>query len=266
MKRKLATTLLLFLVGIVAIAAVSANRVEAAAFLTYKAHLPSLALELYPNAVLAFEIGDYYFNANGSGVYDLNAAEHYYRKSLELDPATPAAWHQLARIDFLRGNFNAALAEINTQIVLHGHTVIPSYYVRGLIYGFMKNYDFAEKDFRVFLKAKPRNWGVYNDLAWVYFAEGKYAESASIAQQGLSVSPESPWLLTSEGVALLNLGEKDKAADALRKALMQAELLTPADWSMVNPGNDPHIAAEALDRMKEIIRKNLDLALIPSST
>ncbi len=240
----------------------AAYREQVAEVLAYHLHLAPMALALYPDANFAFEIGNYYFNAKGSGVYDLDKAERYFRKSLTLDPSTPAAWHQLARIDFLRGNFDAALSEINTQIEFHGDALIASYYVRGLIEGFQKNYSAAEKDFQTFLRMKPETWGVYNDLAWVYFQAGDFSRAEAIARRGLSVAPASPWLLTSLGVALLNLGRREEAAEVLQKAFDGAQSLTPADWGAVNPGNDPRTASGGLEKMKAAILENLNLALI----
>ena len=43
--------------------------------------------------------GNYYFNVGGNGAYDLEKAEKYFNKALEIDPQVPDAWHQLARID-----------------------------------------------------------------------------------------------------------------------------------------------------------------------
>jgi tetratricopeptide (TPR) repeat protein len=173
----------------------------------------------------------------------------------------PAAWHELARIEFLRGNFAAALTAINTQIKLHGHDTVASYYVRALIEGFMQQNDAAEADFKVFLAAKPGNWGVYNDLAWIYFQEGAYGKAEAIAREGLKIAPESPWLLTSLGVALFNEGENVEAREVLTRARTKLDTLSAGDWSRVNPGNDPQIARSSLGKMKEAVEK--DLALIP---
>lgn len=216
-----------------------------------------LVFVLNPTAARAFTVGDYYFNTEGRGEYNLEKARGYYERALELDPQTLAAWHQLARIDFLQGNFSKALAEINTQIELHGDAVSGSYYVRGLIHGYRKEFTAAEVDFKKYLLLHPKSWGVYNDLSWIYFQEGNFSEAADIAREGLALRPNNAWLLTSYGVSLMNLGRKEEARSVLEKALLEARALTPQAWSHNNPGNDPRIAEEGLRQMIAVIDQNL---------
>lgn len=87
-----------------------------------------LSLAINPDARFTLYLGNYYFNVYGDGVYDLVRAEKFFYKALELDPRVPDAWHQLARIDFLRGKFRSALDKINWQIELHGDSFMASYY------------------------------------------------------------------------------------------------------------------------------------------
>src|SRR3989344_2262099 len=170
------------------------------------------------NALLMLDIGNYYFNVGGEGVYDLERAQFYFQKALAADPLVPDAWHQLARIDFLNGDYPAARSKINTQIELHSDTLTSSYYIRGLIAGFQKDYEQAEKDFRRFLEWDPKNWAAHNDLAWIYFAQGKFSEAADIAHDGLRFDTRNPWLLTARGVALLNLGNTKEALALIANA------------------------------------------------
>ena len=67
------------------------------------------------NADALVQKGNYYFNVGlpvrgtqtgGAGTYDLEKAEKYFKKALEIDSNVPDARHQLARIDFLRYNVN----------------------------------------------------------------------------------------------------------------------------------------------------------------
>ena len=208
-----------------------------------------------PTAANFFARGEHYFA--GDDTYDLERARSYYEEALKRDPELPAAWHQLARLDFLEGNFSEALAEINKQIELHGTTVAGSYYVRGLIHGYRKEFAAAEQNFLTYKELHPNSWGVYNDLAWIYFQQGKYERAAEVAKQGLALRPNNAWLLTSYGMALSNLGKKEEARPILEKALREAKKLSPEAWSRNNPGNDPRIAAEGLAQMTAIIEGNL---------
>ncbi|MEK7178914.1 MAG: tetratricopeptide repeat protein [Patescibacteria group bacterium] len=234
---------------------------------------PSIALFLNPDAALALEIGNRYFNvglpampvhagqAGGSDAYDLDKAEKYFNKALTLDPLAPDAWHQLSRIDFLRGNFSAALSKINTQFELHGDSLMASYYIRGLIEGYSGDYENAEKDFLKFFAWDKTNWAVYNDLSWVYFKEGRYKDARRVADGGLAYHPNNPWLLNMAGVSRLNLDDKKNARIYFQKALWWADTMTESDWQKAYPGNAPYTSGQGIIEMKEAIRANLDLAV-----
>ncbi|MBI2108958.1 MAG: hypothetical protein HYT93_02125 [Parcubacteria group bacterium] len=203
--------------------------------------------------------GNYYFNVGGSGKYDLDRAAEYFNKALGVDPNVSDAWHQLARIDFLRGDFDGALEKINTQIELHGDSLMSSYYIRGLIYGYTKEYEKAEKNFLKFFEWDRNNWAVYNDLAWIYFQQGNYEKTRQTAEGGLAHFPNNPWLLNMTALAHMNLGNNEKAKIYFQKALFWAETLTESDWHRAYPGNDPNVAGQGVYEMKEAIRFNINL-------
>lgn len=217
----------------------------------------SLALVLNRNdAGMAFEIGNYYFNG---GAYDLARAERAYARALALDPARSGPRYQLARIAFLRSDFTSALAFINEEIALHPDFT-RAHYVRGLIHGYARRFSEAEADFSAFLEWKPQSWAGRNDLAWIYFAQGKFAEAEEEARIGLSFSPENPWLLTSRGTALINLDRGWEAEAVLAKALDAANQLSIEEWGRAYPGNDPALYPRGLTEMRRVIEANLALA------
>jgi tetratricopeptide (TPR) repeat protein len=248
-------------------------------------HTPGLAILLNPDAKFAVSIGNYYFNVEGNGRYDLNRASVYFKKALGLDPRVPGAWHQLARIDFLRGAFVPALEKINKHITIQGDSFMASYYIRGLIEGYKGDLDAAEKDFQKFKEWDPHNWAIHNDLAWIYFQKGDFDATEREARAGLASNRDNAWLLTAQGVALLNLwrvedatarsgGADDRREDATARsggaddrredakaALTRAERiiagLTENDWHTAYPGNDPRAASRGLADMKKIISQNM---------
>lgn len=205
------------------------------------------------DAKLAMELGRYYFNGRA---YDRDAAERAFRKARDIDPELLGPRYQLSRIAFLRSDFVSALNLINEEITLHPEFK-RSHYVRGLINGYAGNLAEAEKDFKEFLAWDETSWAAANDLAWIYFKQGKFADVEKIARQGLRWNPENPWLLISLGAALLNIGERAGAKAALEKAMQIAERLTPAEWGRAYPGNDPKTYGTGLNTMKETIRQNL---------
>lgn len=227
-----------------------------AATLWERTHFDTLAILRAPHdAGLRFEIGNYYF---GDGAYDLEKAQTYFKKAIDLDPKLAGAHYQLARVYFIHSDFYDALREINTEINLHPDNK-RSYYVRGLINGYSEHLGEAENDFLEFLKWKPDSWAGYNDLAWVLFRQGKYEKSADAAQKGLTIAPDNPWLLNSLGVSLLNLKDTAEARAAFEKALTIVNSMAPEVWGRAYPGNDPRVYGEGLSQMKLSIEQNLAL-------
>lgn len=227
---------------------------------------PELALAINPDAKLSLYLGNYFFNVYGDGAYDLNRAERFFKRAIELDPQVPDAWHQLARIDFLRGDFSKALDKINRQIELHGDSFMASYYIRGLIIGYKnkrggEDLDKAEGDFKKFLAWDEKNWAALNDLAWIYFLDKKFSEAEKTARRGLSFNPGNPWLLNTLGAALLNQGRNNEARPILEEAIRNAEKLKVEDWHKAYPGNHPNSALPGIESVKKTISENLRTAL-----
>jgi len=225
-------------------------------FLWTYTRISSLATLVSPDdAELQFAIGNYYF---GGGAYDIQKAQEYFQRALDINPDIQGAHYQLGRTYFIQSAFFDAHREINKELELHSDFK-RSYYMRGLVYGYTKRYAEAESDFKEFLKWKPESWAGYNDLAWIYFQEGKYKEAGEMARQGLKIAPDNPWLLNSLGVALLNTGEKSEAKEAFIKALAILDSMSPENWGAAYPGNNPQIYGEGFSKMKESVETNLKL-------
>lgn len=210
----------------------------------------------------AVRLGNGFFG--GDLPYSITLADLSYRAALALDPEVPDAWHQRARIAFLRGDFERAHEMINKQIALHGDSFMASYYIRGLINGFDKRYEEAEKDFSRFIAWDPHNWAANNDLAWIYFSQGKFSEAEAQATLGLAANDGNPWLHMMRGMARFNMGERDEALADLLRAKEGAAGVAEDDWRRAYPGNDPRIASLGLAELHATIDNNI--ALIQRST
>lgn len=204
-----------------------------------------------------FNKGNYYFS---SQEYDLEKAQSQYEWALKIYPQAQGPHYQLSRIYFLKGDFSRATEEINIEIK-NFPNFKRSYYVRGLINGYAKNFPEAISDFKEFLKWDGQSWAAHNDLAWIYFQTGDYKNAEKISREGLRWSPDNPWLLNSLGTALLNLDKKQEAKAAFELALSEAQKLTVSDWQKAYPGNNPAISAEALKRMIDTIKSNTELTV-----
>lgn len=207
----------------------------------------------------AFKCGNHYFGVYGPAGYDVVKAEYYFGQAIKLDPTLPDVWHQYARIAFLRGDFSTALYRINMQFKERGDELMASYYIRGLIEGYAHDYASAEKDFLKFLAWDPNNWAANNDLAWVYFAQGKYVDVVKRLHGFATTGLSNPWLLTTDAMSLYNLGDKKTAYEELLKARNAASKLSEADWIHAYPGNDPAVAGKGLSAFRKTIEDDIDL-------
>lgn len=220
-------------------------------------HCP--AFNVTNSAKQAMACGNYHFGVYGLGAYDIHKAEYYFSKAAEIDPTTPDLWHQYARVAFLEGDFATALERINRQFAERGDELMASYYIRGLIHGYSRQYEKAEQDFKKFLTWNPDNWAANNDLAWVYFAQGKYAEAQKQSWDILARDLTNPWLLTMHAMASYNLGDSKTARAELAAARDEAARLTDAEWIRAYPGNDPDVASLGIKEFRATIERNLEL-------
>ncbi|HUO50669.1 MAG TPA: hypothetical protein VMU25_03875 [Candidatus Paceibacterota bacterium] len=213
-----------------------------------------------PNAERDFAYGERHLNASSNPqAYNLDLAEYFFWQAQKLDPMIPYLYHEIARVDFLRGNFTKALDEINLQIENQGDNTPNSYYVRGLIEGYMGDYTDAARDYAHFLQFDPYNWAGLNDYAWVLLKAGRSADAAAATSKGLSRFPNNPWLLNSNVIALYEIGDIKDARTQAQKAVAAVASVTTADWLHSYPGNDPAIAQEGIASLKEAATNNMHM-------
>lgn len=211
-----------------------------------------------PNAERAYEAGERHFSALNSQAYNIDLAEKLFLRARALDPENSYVNHQLARIAFLRGDLSEAMILINLQIDNHGDAVPNSYYVRGLIRGYMGDYENAAQDYAhyISLLGTP-NWAAYTDYAWVLLKAERFAEAASTTEYALGIFPENAWLLNTSAIALYELGKYEKALERAQKAVTAADKVTERQWLTAYPGNDPRIAPEGIATLKKSTLDNM---------
>jgi len=217
----------------------------------------------------SFEIGQYYFNHDGSTrVYDLAKARVYYEKSISESPVGHnMAWYQLGRINFIEGKFDAALDAFDNQIQYFEADIPQVYYMIGLTYGYRARQNNSTEDWiqaednfsryitYVQLAAWPRV-----DLAWVYFAQGKFEEMLPVLEPILTVHASNPWVLNMYGLAVMNTAEDvSTALPYFYQAREEAQQLQIADWGAVYPGNNPAHWSLGLQEFNSLIEKNIAL-------
>ncbi|MBI4094117.1 tetratricopeptide repeat protein [Candidatus Kaiserbacteria bacterium] len=209
-----------------------------------------------PSAALAFELGEKHFSATKAYDYDIVRAEYFFNLAAK-DQSIPYVNHELARIAFLKGDFGLALARINLQISLHGSSTANSYYVRGLIEGFMGDYEAAAKDYEAYLRTDPKNWAAINDYAWVLLKDKRYKDALIALDWGLIYWPENSWLHNSRATALFELGRHAEAYQAVVAAYDALPKIDAGAWLQAYPGNDPLIATEGIAAFRRAVEENM---------
>jgi tetratricopeptide (TPR) repeat protein len=228
--------------------------------LLYRANIVNVyedvSFALKPSAEKAFDYGQRHFTARAHA-YDIDKAEYFYQQAAALDIDTPYLFHELARIAFLRGDFSRALALINIQIEKFGDAAPNSYYVRGLIEGYVGDYAAARTDYAYFLQKDPNNWAAMNDYAWILLKASDPEEALRVTARGTSIYPQNPWLLNSLAIAQYELGSLEDAHMTAQRAVMAAQAVTKEQWLTAYPGNDPESAGEGILALQRSALENM---------
>lgn len=214
-------------------------------------------LTIAPSADRAYRYGSQHFDVWRAKDYDLNRADRLFHRALQIDATHPFVQHQLARIAFLRGDFTLALIRINAEIRMHPNP--SSYYVRGLIRGFMGFYAEAAADYETFLHEEPTNWAGINDYAWVLLKQNRPGDALVATDWGLIYWSDNPWLLNSKATAHLEMGQLELAEEAARAAQEAVMHIGPTDWLQAYPGNDPLIAQEGILAFRKAVDENVHM-------
>ena len=209
-----------------------------------------------PTAEKAMRAGEWSMSSR-EGAYDLPRAARYFEKAAALDPSYPYVYHQLARVEFLEGDLALALLYINRQIRQHGDSAPNSFYMRGLIRGYIGQYGRAALDYAHYLEFDPGNWAAINDYAWVLLKAGKHEQARVAIEKGLADFPDNVWLLNSYATALFEEGRKEDARAVLEKATAHLDSLTHEAWLVAYPGNDPKLAEQGIDALRASIADNM---------
>jgi tetratricopeptide (TPR) repeat protein len=221
-----------------------------------------LTFKLFPSAELAMTYGQRHFSSRSSAAYNISHAKYFFEQALTLNPRYPYLYHEVARVAFLEGKFQKALQSINLQIENQGLDTPNSYYVRGLIKGFMGDYAGSARDYEVYLETDPTNWAAINDYAWVLLKAGRVEDALLATTFGLSKFPRNPWLLNSNAIALHELGFKGPAREQAIRALKEVQLLSEEEWLRAYPGNDPKIAEAGVLAFKDALIGNVHSILL----
>ncbi len=211
-----------------------------------------------PTAEHAYTIAIKHLDARSPEEYDIRRAGKYLDKTQQIDTVYPHIHHHLARLYFLRGQFEQALSHINTELLITAEPMPSSYYVKGLIEGFMGSYQNAALSYEQFLKSDPNNWAGLNDYAWVLLRGNRPHEALTVLNRALETHPKNPWLLNSKTTALFELKRYPEALEVAALAKEESLKMNEETWWAAYPGNDPNTTAAGILTLQNAARFNFE--------
>ncbi len=122
--------------------------------------------------------------------------------------------------DMHRRHKNYQLAEKEFKIALElSPTNAYAYYNLGLVYTEAGAYQEALKHYEKALQFDPGLWQSYQNMSVVYDFLDNPQKSLEYIQKAVAASPDNPSLLTNMGIIYLKIGEKEKAKQAFTNSL-----------------------------------------------
>jgi tetratricopeptide (TPR) repeat protein len=215
-------------------------------------------LYLFTLSSVNLYIGNIFFGGK-DGLYNINLASFFYTHAAYpiSNNTVEYAHYQLGRTYFIQGRLQAARNEIYKELELFPENK-RSYYMLGLIYGYMHEEKLAIEAFGKFIEWKPESWAARNDKAWLEFRIGDI-DAALETISPVTHLTDNAWVQNTYGVLLMNKGRYLAAKLAFANAKAAADKLTETEWGKVYPGNDPRIYTAGINATRKSIESNIEL-------
>jgi putative PEP-CTERM system TPR-repeat lipoprotein len=144
------------------------------------------------------------------------AAADAYRKALEKLPSTQSAM-SLAQAQWNGGDKAGAVKVLEDWTAAHGDDSLARYLL-SVFYTASGQIREAEGQLEKLLEANPRNVFALNDLAWLRRKEAP-DQALALAERALEIAPDSPAVLDTLAMVLLEKGRHDRATELLRRVI-----------------------------------------------
>lgn len=118
-------------------------------------------------------------------------AERDFRRALELDKTSPAAWYDLALTQQKRGEPEASLTSYDQAIACRPE-YLQAWYNRGLAAMDLHRDDEALRSFQEILRFSPQSADAANAMAIVYLRQGKYDDAGSWLEKAGQINSANP--------------------------------------------------------------------------
>lgn len=192
-------------------------------------------------------------------LYNVTLAKFFFERSAYpfLGNPEPSAHYQLSRTYFIQGYLIDAALEAEKQLEFYPNH-IRTYYVLGLIYGYLNDEERAINMFSRYIENDTTSWAARNDKAWLQFRIGDI-DGALETIEPVAHDIKNPWVQNTYGALLMNKKRYKEAERAFLYAKNAANAMTEKDWGVAYPGNDPRVYGTGLSAMRTSIEDNLAL-------
>lgn len=152
------------------------------------------------------------------GKTELDSAEYYLRKSLEVNDRLSGAWYFLGQILSRQGKPGEALEAQQRAVVLDPR-MYEAHNAAGAIYQAQQKYEEAAAAYRASLSVMEFQPEITGNLADCFLEMKEIPEAISMYQQALKMGNESPSLIFNLGNAYFFNKQYDLATDCYRQAI-----------------------------------------------
>ncbi|HYM31049.1 MAG TPA: adenylate/guanylate cyclase domain-containing protein [Candidatus Cybelea sp.] len=174
------------------------------------------------------------------------------RRAAELDDKDPYVHYILAWYALLKREHESALAEVQKSIDLSPNFAL-GYFILGSVRTFVGQFDEANEAFQRAMRLSAHESLTFffaHFLALAQYGQGRYADAAKTARQGIAIRPAHV-LYGTLAACYGQLGQLDEA----RAALAEMRRLMPKDadrlWDLTHPYADPVHRAHVIEGLRK---------------
>ena len=136
-----------------------------------------------------------------------------------VSPDNEHSWNNMGDVYSRHGEYEKSI-EAFTRATRINPNYADAYHNIGNTYIQMKKYNEAAPFFEQALSINPNLWQSYQDLAIVALANKQYPQAIAYFKKAIAINPHEAVLWTNMAVVYLELGEKDKAKEAIDAAFV----------------------------------------------
>ena len=157
-----------------------------------------------------------------------------FKRAIALDPKNQMAWMCLATEYSNRGDYNAAIADMNRAIALDKDAFL-AWHELGKLLARKGDFSAAETAYQT---ALPGTWykgdriEIYNDLGDAFASAGQYDQAVAAYQDSLALSADQPYTQAKIGQCYLQQQSPGQAAAAFQAAIVLQPDNSPAQLGL----------------------------------